>query len=325
MKIQDLLLSFAILVFAFLLQANAQEPFTNGLVAYYPFNGNANDESGNGRNGVFYNAPSLTADRHSIPNSAYSFNGTNTLIHAAATPINNVVNNFTMTAWFNPRRPAGNVRTSIIHASHGAAVWGDNSVGAGIIAGIDKVEVWEHSHDYNPIVLSTVGSFANWNMVCLVYSNKVPILYVNGQLRGTGNPSPRFGVRPSLGHVFDVQPYGDQIAGFGGVWRESQQAGDVFDGKVDDIRIYNRALSGFEVAQLYAYESGPRVNLIKAVKPSFSGLTITTNYQLQVSGDLNNWTNHGSPFTATNTSMIYPQYWDVDNWSQLFFRLQVFP
>ena len=30
-------------------------------------------------------------------------------------------------------------------------------------------------------------------------------------------------------------------------------------------------------------------------------------------------------FTATNTSMIYPQYWDVDNWGQLFFRLQVAP
>jgi hypothetical protein len=67
------------------------------------------------------------------------------------------------------------------------------------------------------------------------------------------------------------------------------------------------------------------VNLIKAVKPSFSFLSLGTNYQLQVSSDLNTWTNQGSPFTATNSSMIYPQYWDVDNWSQLFFRLQVAP
>jgi hypothetical protein len=76
---------------------------------------------------------------------------------------------------------------------------------------------------------------------------------------------------------------------------------------------------------LYVYESGPRVNLIKAVKPSLSNLTPTTNYQLQVSADLNPWTNTGSAFTATNTSMIYPQYWDVDNWGKLFFRLQVAP
>ncbi len=73
------------------------------------------------------------------------------------------------------------------------------------------------------------------------------------------------------------------------------------------------------------YQLGPLVNLIKAVKPSFSNLTLTTNYQLQVSADLNTWTNQGSPFTATNTSMVYPQYWDVDNWNQLFFRLQVTP
>ena len=72
-------------------------------------------------------------------------------------------------------------------------------------------------------------------------------------------------------------------------------------------------------------ESGPRVSLIKAVKPAFNNLTLTTNYQLQVSADLNTWTNQGSAFTATNTSMVYPQYWDVDNWNSLFFRLQVSP
>jgi len=72
-------------------------------------------------------------------------------------------------------------------------------------------------------------------------------------------------------------------------------------------------------------QPSPLVNLIKAVKPSFSNLTINTNYQLQVSGDLNTWTNQGSAFTATNTSMVYPQYWDVDNWNSMFFRLQVTP
>ena len=102
-------------------------------------------------------------------------------------------------------------------------------------------------------------------------------------------------------------------------------SGRVWNGTIDDIRIYNRALSGSEVQQLYDYESGPRVGLIKAVKPSFSNLTLTTNYQLQISGDLNNWTNQGSVFTATNTSLIWTQYFDVDNWGNLFFRLQAAP
>lgn len=65
-----------------------------------------------------------------------------------------------------------------------------------------------------------------------------------------------------------------------------------------------------------------QIGLIKAVKPSFSGLSVGTNYQLQVSSNLNTWTNQGAVFTATNASMVYPQYWDVANWNQLFFRLE---
>ena len=41
----------------------------DGLIAYYPFNGNANDESGNGNNGTVYGA-SLTTDRLGNPSSA---------------------------------------------------------------------------------------------------------------------------------------------------------------------------------------------------------------------------------------------------------------
>ena len=94
---------------------------------------------------------------------------------------------------------------------------------------------------------------------------------------------------------------------------------------VKNFRVYNRPLSSSEVQQLYAYEWGPSVALLKAVKPSFSNLLLGTNYQLQVSGDLSTWTNQGAPFTATNLTMIYPQYFDVDNWGKLFFRLQVSP
>ena len=46
----------------------------DGLVAYYPFNGNANDVSGNGNNGVVFGA-TLTSDRFGIADSAYYFGG----------------------------------------------------------------------------------------------------------------------------------------------------------------------------------------------------------------------------------------------------------
>ncbi len=72
-------------------------------------------------------------------------------------------------------------------------------------------------------------------------------------------------------------------------------------------------------------ESGPRVDLIKAVKPSFSNLAVGQIYQLQVSADFKTWTNQGPAFTATNVSMTYPQYWDVSSWNSMYFRLQSAP
>ena len=51
----------------------------NGLVAYYPFNGNANDETGNGHQGVV-SGSTLSTDRKGAPNSAYSFNGVDNYI-----------------------------------------------------------------------------------------------------------------------------------------------------------------------------------------------------------------------------------------------------
>ena len=52
-----------------------------------------------------------------------------------------------------------------------------------------------------------------------------------------------------------------------------------------------------------ALRAATMVNLRKAVYADFSNLSNGANYQLQISSDLYNWTNHGSPFTATNTTM----------------------
>ena len=52
---------------------------TDGLVAWYPFNGNANDESGNGNSGTV-NGATLTTDKDGNENSAYSFDGSDDFI-----------------------------------------------------------------------------------------------------------------------------------------------------------------------------------------------------------------------------------------------------
>ena len=68
-----------LITFALALSTRGQSFLTNGLVLYYPFNGNANDASGHGNNGTVQGA-TLATNRFGVPNNAYSFNGSSSLI-----------------------------------------------------------------------------------------------------------------------------------------------------------------------------------------------------------------------------------------------------
>jgi hypothetical protein len=276
----------------------SQSFLTNGLVAYYPFNGNANDAVGT-NNGTVYGA-TLTTDRFGIPNSAYSFNGNSRIVTINPLPD---MQSASASCWIT------------VSAFTGGYVWmeGDTNSGHDFGVPFGKYFICLATKD-NMDVCGNLPPLTNrWFHVVAVADNEntnVLKIWLNGQLIATS---------PSLGNA-NVGYHSQLYIGCRAVLNDY-----FFNGVIDDLRFYNRALSASEVQQLYVIESGPRVDLIKAVKPSFSNLTLTTNYQMQISGDLNTWTNQGSPFTATNTSMIYPQYWNVANWNSLFFRLQITP
>ena len=83
------------------LTAFAQVPSyvpTSGLVGYWPFNGNANDESGNGNNGTV-NGATLTSDRNGIPNRAYNFEGLNNYIDILSFNSSKIKNDFSISTW----------------------------------------------------------------------------------------------------------------------------------------------------------------------------------------------------------------------------------
>jgi hypothetical protein len=86
---------FTIAIMALSINTFAQIP-TNGLVGYWPFNGNANDESGNGNNGTVYGA-TLTTDRFGNVNSAYSFDGIQYILTNFSGVLGN--NDRTLTFW----------------------------------------------------------------------------------------------------------------------------------------------------------------------------------------------------------------------------------
>jgi hypothetical protein len=287
------------------LQIQAQTSFTNGLVAYYPFNGNANDASGNGHHATLNTSTVLISDRFGIANAAYHFQGakmqfTNIAVNLAG-PCSfglwmrlngydegNVIAELNATDF----QCNGNPLISQYNASVGWSRCGGLGSGTNALFGLAS------------------GLMNSWHHLFVTVSGGVTRTYLDGQAATNTLES------------FPATTLASLTLGTAGNLQAGVQNSRV---DLDDIRMYNRALSGPEVQQLYAYESSPRVNLIKAVKPSFSNLILTTNYQLQVSGDLSTWTNTGSAFTATNSSMVYPQYWDVDNWDKLFFRLQTAP
>ncbi|MDH4071147.1 MAG: hypothetical protein OEV30_12075, partial [Ignavibacteria bacterium] len=77
--------------------SDAQVP-TDGLVAYFPFNGNAHDESGNGNDGAVHGAQ-LAQDRFGNQNSAYRFDGINDYILFGNNPSTLLLGDMSISVW----------------------------------------------------------------------------------------------------------------------------------------------------------------------------------------------------------------------------------
>ena len=294
--------SAAVLTLVITFSCQGQSFLTNGLVAYYPFNGNANDASGNSNNG-FVVGTVLRADRFGNPNSAYNFNGISQYIVFSSPPLTQT-DNLSLSAWVNPASISQNgmaVCLGYDNANSGAGFefgMGNNfSSGnhfSGFLAGVTFVD--------SGYVFPAANT---WYHIVMLRRDGVTRFYLNGnQTPNTSSSTPLSPTAFTIGSATGVR---------------------FFNGAIDDVRIYNRALSDAEVQQLYQIESPsavpPHVDIKKAVYLTFTNLTVGSPYQLQVSSDLNNWTNFGSLFQATTKSMTYTNYWNVDNWNQLFFRL----
>jgi hypothetical protein len=302
-------------------QVQAQSFLTNGLVAYYPFNGNANDESGNGNNGTTFGSADIFSPDRFNQNSA-SLILSNGAFFDCGILLNPSAGNYTESCWINSTQAlelsptvSGAYRRIHFMTRRTGFETDGNATGHGGWLDICTSETGQLSvrimDDFygagNDITLgraptNTVVLNGKWHHLLAVYSYPTNELFLDG-----------VNVVSYVDNHIMTASDGTRHFWCGSSASSFSNPGDValFRGQIDDVRIYNRALSANEVQQLYDYESGPRVDLIKAVKPSFRGLTFTTNYQLQVSGDLNNWTNQGSVFAATNSSMVYPQYFDA--------------
>jgi hypothetical protein len=212
---------------------------TSGLVAYFPFNGNATDESGNGNVSVV-NGPVPAADRFGNASSAYLFDGINDYISVTNTPQLAFANNqaFSLSLWlrtssshinmFPVMKYGGTANGYDVAINHNAAGF---CSGAGIVSFFVATGI--------PACAATAINDSAWHHIIGVYtgdSNTVTI-YVDGVAQAkTGSRT-----------TSDVAtPANIMIGGI---------TGFSFAGSIDDIRFYNRVLTSGEIYSLY-HEGG---------------------------------------------------------------------
>jgi hypothetical protein len=232
----------------------------NGLVGYWPFNGNANDESGNGNNGTV-NGATLTTDRNGNLNSAYNFeNSTIEVSHNPSLGFTPTAS-FSVSFWFNK------TTSSLVYHFMGkrpnrgssfnwqvAGRTNDTSFGSSLGIGL-----------YNGAISPNGQVNGIWTFLTGIYNNGLWSLYENGQL--------------VVSNTFIASADNICSLTFG-----NSGNFEFYQGKLDDIGIWNRALNQQEITNLYKSTS------------SSECLTMTIN-----TGVLST-----NPVTYTSSVSIYP-------------------
>jgi hypothetical protein len=199
---------------------------TQGLVAYYPFNGNANDESGNGNNGTV-NGATLTIDRKGNTNKAFEFNGASNNILA----LNGIIGkSFSISAWIR------NISTDVNR--HQIIAFGGKSPNESFFIYITNNSITCDISNVYGSFKSNSSTINEWHH-CLVTSyNGFVSLYIDNTFRSSFN--------------FPTMNIKETNLSIGSLWFNDPPLGSCwFNGKLDDIRIYNRALTEAEIQQLY--------------------------------------------------------------------------
>ncbi|NOU17000.1 MAG: T9SS type A sorting domain-containing protein [Bacteroidales bacterium] len=202
----------------------------DGLVAYYPFNGNANDESGNGNNGTV-NGATLSTDRFGNANKSYSFDGVNNYISIPYFSNLNITNDLTVETWINPFRVDINDQfiVSRCNPSIGNG-WSLELKNSSLKLQARIGGVWDL-----PIQTPQGAIMASiWQHIAMTYNGSKVKIYINGALNTTYDVSGT--ISSDNSDLF-----------FG----RAQNAGWYYNGDIDDLHIYNRALNDQEIQALY--------------------------------------------------------------------------
>jgi hypothetical protein len=214
---------------------------TNGLVGWWPFSGNANDESGNENNGTV-NGAALTNDRFGNANKAYSFNGQNYIRVQGSSSIDNIetADEFSFVIAFFNSNP-----------SEGAVFSLFNKYNANTDRGWE-VFVAKNFVEFFLIDTATIGYLptntcipnlptGKWVHLAFTYSkqNQMAKLYLDGVLACSLNINVDIPLTQNGPLFFGYSPSGPD---------------EYITGSLDDIALYNRVLSADEISKIYKGE-----------------------------------------------------------------------
>lgn len=216
----------------------------NGLVAYYPFNGNSNDGSINSNDGTISGA-SLTDDRNGCTNSAYSFDGIDDFIDVDLL-VDDVINNTsgTISFWMKPAN-------SSIGSSQRIFSLGDGSSNTHFSILIyedsdSQVKVRNEIKANSDYVFALDANYDEtmWSHIVTVQDGNSAKIYINNKL-----------VSQSYAWDTDIGGWIDDLNNINnariGNLDQNFVVQSFFEGSIDELRIYNRALTSLEIENLY--------------------------------------------------------------------------
>ena len=241
----------ASLGFLLAMSAAAQVDLQAGLIAYYPFNGNADDASGNGNHGTVMGAQ-LTADRFGWPAAAYLFNGSSHYITIpGSSSLDSPDTALTMSAWllFNGTSQSGTT-------SMDPVLMKSDQTANGFMYRMDCTPAyvsaatgnWLHVTD-----IDTANVLGTWYLITVAMSPDTARIYINDALVATNAYTPL------------LTPDGRPLE----IGRDMPGGIEFFNGIIDEVRIYDRALSADEAAALYDFATAEEGLSAQGGAPSF--------------------------------------------------------
>jgi hypothetical protein len=221
----------------------------DGLVAYYTINGNAKDEKGNGNVGTV-NGATLTEPRIGKKESAYSFDGVNDYIEKKnpSHVLNIGSQNWTISVWIKTTNKSQTIVSRYECGWDCSPDVGAEALYSLAISDANASFSVRGDNMYNvkhPIV-SDINNIndGTWHYITGILDHNESLLkiIVDGQEKNT----------VSTGKLDSITDGGSPLE-IGRIFRQQWGSpSDYFKGAIDDIRIYNRALSESEIQQLYA-------------------------------------------------------------------------